>query len=78
MVIKMKVNGKTEFNSGSGVTTNIMLTPISDSTAAVQAQGSITLITQDQAFADSINFRDVLSLAVSNTATSSTTTAATN
>ncbi|MEN6384006.1 MAG: hypothetical protein ABFD79_02280 [Phycisphaerales bacterium] len=69
MVIKMKVNGKTEFNSGSAVTTNIMLTPISDSTAAVQVQGSITLITQDQAFADSINFRDELTLGISTTAT---------
>ncbi|TWH49581.1 hypothetical protein Salpa_5819 [Sporomusa sp. KB1] len=69
MNIKMKVNGKSEFNNGTTITTNITLTPVTDTSSAVQAQGSITLVTQDQTFADSINFRDVLELEVSNTST---------
>lgn len=74
MNIKMKVNGKSEFNSGTTITTNIMLTPVNDSSSTVQVQGSLTLITTDQTFADNVNFRDVLELNVATGTEDSTTT----
>ncbi|MBU2704150.1 hypothetical protein Ga0466249_005304 [Sporomusaceae bacterium BoRhaA] len=62
MNVKMKVNGKTEFQNGTNITTNLNLIPVNDSTSTTQINGSLTITTTDQPFADSVNFRDVLTV----------------
>ena len=62
MIMKMKITGKNEYPNGANTSTNITLMPVNDPAATTQVNGSLTLTTTDQVFADSVNFRDVVNV----------------
>jgi len=74
MILKMKVNGKSEYQNGTATTTNINLIPVNDSTATTQVNGNLSIVTTDQTFADSVNFRDILTVDIEPAVAATTTT----